>query len=183
VRRGRRPPIIPGAVFASTNPAQPLTPDRRSSSNGRPANLSADARRYIEAEAAWQALLARQRRSGRDRLDLAKAKRARLAPAQRAYVDGSHPTPAGVYTPEQLQALGAQGKAFKRKDGSWGWVILNRRDLLNALAAWRQLPQGDERLEVKAWIKARAIRLVMEDLLPAAWKFAIPPLHPNERQP
>jgi hypothetical protein len=51
------------------------------------------------------------RRSGRDLLDLAVAKRARI---NRRYVEGSDPTPAGKYDEVELARLGEDGKALAK---------------------------------------------------------------------
>jgi hypothetical protein len=149
-------------------------------------SLSPSARRYAANEEKWQLHLMRVkaramkdgRRSGRDALELAVAKRARLKRSD-AYIDGQDDTPLGAYTQLEVDAYGARGMAFKKRDGTFGFVILNRRDLLNALAAWRQLPLTSARarteaLEVKSWIKERAIHLKLEELLPANWQLKVP---------
>jgi hypothetical protein len=79
----------------------------------------------------------------------------------------------GCYSQLEIDALGFRGKALLIK-GRYARPIQNRRDLLNAIAAWRQLRPGPEALEVKAWVKRRAIHLKMEELLPANWQLKIP---------
>jgi hypothetical protein len=172
------------------------------------------ARRYLEAELAWQEHLRRLarkrkagRRSGRDALDLARAKRSRLRRAEgisgetggpgapqgsatpgaaggvgggtKAYVDGSDPTPMAGYTQDQIDALGAKGQALWI-NGRFAWPVTGRRDLVNLLAAWRKLPPGPTASKVKQWLKKKAIGLRLEGELPASWVPKMPPLHPNE---
>jgi hypothetical protein len=155
----------PLPVYASTDPRVKTVP-----LPGRKVTSSAEA--YAQAEERWQAQLRRRtgRRSGRDALDLAKAKARRL---QRAYIDGSDPTSMAGYTQDQIDALSHKGQALWMK-GRYAWPVVRRRDLVNLLAAWRQLRPGKEASEVKAWLKSRAIGLGLEAELPASWRPPVP---------
>jgi hypothetical protein len=155
--------------------------------------LSPSALRYALAEERWQRVLRRRRRSGRADLDLAKARRAALPRLRRddstqggtmavgaaggastdAYTDGSHPTPLGVYTQEEVDRLGRAGKALWI-GGRFAWPIANRRDLLNCVAGWRLLRPGKAASEVKAWIKRRAIGMNLEGCMPSSWQPSVP---------
>jgi hypothetical protein len=84
-----------------------------------------------------------------------------------------------------VEAPGHKGLAFKKKDGSYGWPIVDRRDLLNAIKAWGRA-RPSERLAVKAFIKKRAVLLRLEELLPSSWQLKVPastktmsPMRPN----
>ncbi len=117
----------------------------------------------------------------------AKANRARVNagrshPGTDASTEGHEPGPR--YTDAELAKLGAEGKALRKKDGSYGWPIVDRRDLLNALAdlarvAARLSPA--ERSRVKAWIKLRAVVMSLDRLLPASWYTPVAKLHPSEK--
>jgi HK97 family phage prohead protease len=157
----------------------------------RGANSSTAAEVAMRSQSSTIGERRRPPRSSRSHLDLVKAKRARLGSAKRsdAYVDGQDgDTPLGAYTELEVDALGARGEAFRKRDGSYGFVVKNRRDLLNALAAWRQLPLTSARaraeaLEVKAWVKERAIHLKLEELLPANWQLKVPDTIGDSAQP
>jgi hypothetical protein len=144
------------------------------------------ARRYLESERAWQRQLRRRRarlvvglpQSGRDQLDLAKAKRARLK-QRAAYVTGQDGHPMGRYDAEAVERLGREGKALARGDGSHWFPIVDLRDLHNAIAAYLAL-KASERNGVRAWIVKRARELGLDEQLPKGWGALNPGLHPNE---
>jgi len=92
----------------------------------------------------------------------------------RSYVDASHPTSKGVYeTQDEVDALGNKGQALFI-GGKYSWPVANRRDLLNALAAWKALRPGPTASTVKSWLKEKAIRMRLEELLPANWQQTAP---------
>ena len=64
--------------------------------------------------------------------------------------------------------MGGEGKAFKKRNGTYGWPIADRRDLLNAIKAWGRATPS-EASAVKLFIKRRAIVLKLSELLPASW--------------
>jgi len=80
------------------------------------------------------------------------------------------------YTQAEVDALGAEGKAFRRKNGTYAWPLADRRDLLNALAQWN--PGVDEALAVKQFIRARAIVMGWDEALPKSWY--TPPQKPKK---
>jgi hypothetical protein len=180
-QRKAKPKVLLGAGGTEVEVETLIAPSKK---------LTPSAARYAANETAWARRLRRKadgRRSGRDQLDLARAKRARHRRSD-AYIDGQDDTPLGAYTQLEVDALGARGEAFQKRDGSYGFVVKTRRDLLNALAAWRQLPSTSARarteaLEVKAWIKERAIHLKLEELLPANWQLKIPDTIGDSAQP
>ncbi len=100
----------------------------------------------------------------RSELDIAKARRARLG-GRRDYRADDHPR----YTDAQIQKLGEEGKALKRKDGkTYHYPIVNGRDVTNAVRAWgRAVPS--EREAVRRWISKRAVRLRVTYRLPDSW--------------
>ncbi len=105
----------------------------------------------------------------RSHLELAKAyvvKGSRAHPGSAASVDGEEDTPR--YTPSQIEALGKRGLAFKRKNGTYSFPIVDRRDLLNAIKAWGRAAPS-EASAVKLFIKRRAVILGLDNLLPASW--------------
>jgi hypothetical protein len=148
----------------------------------KPAPLTPDGQAYLEAEQRWErdparlALLRRPRRmvrrpqrvdgSGRDLLHLAKAKRARLQRTD-ACVHGSHPTPQGRYSDDELQKLGERGLALQMPDGSYAYPIVNLADLMNAVAAYERA-DGDK-TGVRARIVRRAREMGLDYLLPKGW--------------
>jgi hypothetical protein len=97
-------------------------------------------------------------------LELAKAKRVRLTKRE-AYVHGSHPTPHGKYTSEEVEQLGLEGKALARGDETHWFPIALYSDIHNAVAAYRQL-KPSERDGVHRWIVERARAIGAEHLLP-----------------
>jgi hypothetical protein len=112
----------------------------------------------------------------RSYVEEAKATRARLRsrrahPGSEASTDGEEDTPR--YTDAEVQKLGEEGKANKRTDGKYNFPVSDRRDLLNAIKAWGRA-RPSERASVKAFIKARAAVMALEDLLPAAWAKSVP---------
>ena len=118
-------------------------------------------------------------------LQIAKARRARAGnrahPGSDASVEGQEDTPR--YTDAQVTQLGREGKAYKKKDGTYSYPVKDRRDLLNALAAWKlgRVAKG-EASAVKAFIKKRAVLLRLESELPEAWRSkAKPGLGPKEQ--
>jgi hypothetical protein len=167
--------------FASTDPRVKIVPDPA------PTPLTPSAQRYLEGELRWQAHLRRKARANshrtdrsgrrdlarvRDRRDIRTAKLFRTT----ASIEGEEPAPR--YTPAQLAALANRGLAYKCRNGAYVAVV-DRRDLLNALGLWPDVPDSD-RLPLKAFIKKRAILLRLETLLPASWQLKVPPLKPGE---
>ena len=97
---------------------------------------------------------------GRQNLDLAKAKRVRLTERE-AYVHGSHPTPIGKYTQEEVDQLGREGKALAKGDESRWFPIAVVSDIDNAVAAYRKLAPS-ERNGVRAERTADALAEQLE---------------------
>jgi hypothetical protein len=117
--------------------------------------------------------------SGRDVLELAKAKRARLRRA--AYVAGDeHATPKGKYTDDEIQALGERGLALAKGDGSYHYPIVDTADLINALVAYKR--EGGLQPGVRAWLIKRAIAMNATHHLPKGWAEPKVPLHPRETE-
>ena len=84
------------------------------------------------------------------------------------------------YTDDQVEALGKEGKAFKKRDGSYSYPVADRRDLLNAIKAFGRV-RPSEASALKAWLKTRARVMRLESLLPASWQSKAPaPVGPNE---
>ena len=73
------------------------------------------------------------------------------------------------YTDAQVEALGKEGKAFKKRDGSYSYPVADRRDLLNAIKAFGRA-RPSEASALKAWLKMRARVMQLESLLPASWQ-------------
>jgi HK97 family phage prohead protease len=118
---------------------------------------------------------ARSRPSGgssvtrRSDIEIAKAyaaKGSRAHPGSDASVEGQEDQPR--YSPAQVVALGKRGLAFKRKNGTYSFPCVDRRDLLNAIKAWGRAAPS-EAAAVKAFLKRRAVLLKLDDLLPASW--------------
>ncbi len=187
--------------------------NRRPKLERRPVENPAEARaaalesiRFTDGEAAYQKALrkagapkgrtsaqakrAKRRRTGVpvvSYLQIAKARRAkagtRAHPGSDASVEGEEDTPR--YTDAQVTQLGREGKAYKKKDGTYSYPVKDRRDLLNALAAWKlgRVAKG-EASAVKAFIKRRAVLMRLEALLPKSWQIKVPatlPLHGGEQ--
>ena len=173
----RRPVVDPGEAKAAALRSMHASRQSRSQPRRKVKRLwlTPGGLRYLEAELRWAAHLRRkaERRSGRDRLELAEVKRARRALDQRAYTDGSDPEPLAGHSQAEVDFLGRKGEALWIK-GRWAWPVTGRRDLINCLAAWRQLRPGPEASTVKAWLKQRAIRLRLEMYLLAGWTPAVP---------
>jgi HK97 family phage prohead protease len=121
--------------------------------------------------------------AGRYSVERAKAARARARrahPGSETSVEGEEDTPR--YTPAEVGALGRRGLAFKKKDGTYGWPVVDRRDLLNAVKDWLRAAPFPESTAVKEYVKTRARLLRFEELLPASWQSkANPGLHPKEK--
>jgi hypothetical protein len=112
-------------------------------------------------------------------VDVAKAKRA-LHRRDDAVQGGTMAVGAtGVenppgYSKERLEALAAEGLAFKRRNGTF-LPAVNRYTFLVALAVWKGLEVGDpERLPLKGFLKTRAIYMRLERELPANWLQKVP---------
>ena len=138
----RRPVVNPTEAKATALQCMNAQPRLRPRRKPQPA-MTPSALRYAEADTRWQAFLRRRarpdgRRSGRDVLDLARARRARLGRRTDAAIHGSNATPKGRYSDRELAVLGEEGKALKMKEGSWGYAILDLADLMDALAAYKQ---------------------------------------------
>ena len=95
----------------------------------------------------------------RSDLELAKARRAAMP---------SHPHVARRYSFAEIQALGKEGLAHKRKDGKFNYPIVDGTDLLNAIYAIGRTDPG-ERMSVKRWIVYRAKLLGMKGEVPRDW--------------
>lgn len=72
------------------------------------------------------------------------------------------------YSYEQIQKLGSEGLAYKKKNGVYAWPIVDRADVENAIHAFGRAPD-DEQLAVKRWILQAADRLRLRHLLPEKW--------------
>jgi hypothetical protein len=150
--------------------ARPNSPVRSTPNRaGKPLTTSAAA--YLAGEERWQAHLrhksrlgALARRSGRDVLDLAKAKRSRLRRTD-AYVTGQDAGPLGKYDAKTVEELGERGLALKMPDGSWAYPIVDQIDLGNALLAYQQA-EGGKPPGLHAWLVLRANALNLTHLLP-----------------
>jgi hypothetical protein len=167
----RRP--VENPVEAKAAALQSMHASRQARSQPRrkasPARLTPSAQAYLIAELQWQAVLRRRRRlygrSGRDQLDLARAKRARLRRTE-AYVHGSDAHRLGKYSEEEVTEYAEQGKALKLPNGKYGYVILDTADLMNSLQAYKT---GDRPTGLRGWIIERAVLLGLFDQLPAGW--------------
>jgi HK97 family phage prohead protease len=153
------------------------------------AKLSRRAQRYLDAEMRWAAYLRRKgvrsHDSGRDFLELVKAKRARLSRST-AYVHSSDATPLGRYSADEVTKLGEREPplALKRPNGTYGYPLTDYADLSNALAAYKNPEFDNYDGLVRSWIVKRAILLGLVDKLPKAWTEAKnPKLHPNGLAP
>ena len=73
------------------------------------------------------------------------------------------------YTDDQVEALGKEGKAFPKRDGTYSYPVADRRDLLNAIKAFGRA-RPSEASALKAWLKTRARVMRLESLLPASWQ-------------
>lgn len=73
------------------------------------------------------------------------------------------------YSEAQVRKLGGEGKAFKKKDGTYSYPVADRRDLLNAVKAWGRA-KPSEASAVKAFLKLRAHVMGLERLLPEGWR-------------
>lgn len=146
--------------------------------------MTREAWRYWAAEERWRRHLEGKagdsHRTGRDQLDLAKAK-ARRAERREAYVHGSHPTPAGKYSLAEVEQLGKEGKALAKGDGTHWFAIAEYADIHNAVAAYRALKPG-ERDGVHKWIIERARAIGAEHLLPNGWGTFAEKLGPRETE-
>jgi uncharacterized protein len=141
-------------------------------------------RSYIETAKAKRAKLRRHR--SEPTVSVERARLARVAAGRRAHpgsdasVDGEEDAPR--CTEAQIAELGRQGRAFKKRDGTFSWPLADRRDLLNAIQDFKLgRAAQSEAGAVKAFIKVRARLLRLEELLPAEWQSkAKPQLHPKE---
>jgi hypothetical protein len=187
----KSPPVVQGAeararrmareteeegrvIYASTNPfvklsAHPLEVRRRERT--RPRKGSGLGRAWRELEDA------KRDRAARRALEQAKGLRAH--PGSDASVDGEEDAPR--YDQGQLARLEREGKALRKRDGTFGWGCADRRDLMNCLAAFRRGEAGSEASDVKAFLRRRAVLLGYESELPEAWQTkAKPRPHANE---
>lgn len=73
------------------------------------------------------------------------------------------------YTDAQVEALGKEGKAFKKPDGHYSFPVDDAGDLENAIQALGRAPEA-VRDAVKAYIKKRAEALKATDKLPEDWR-------------
>ena len=105
----------------------------------------------------------------RSHIEIAKAyaaKGTRALPGSAASAEGEEDQPR--YSPAEVVALGKRGLAFKRKNGTYSFPIVDRRDLLNAIKAWGRAAPS-EAAAVKTFIKRRAVLLGLDNLLPPSW--------------
>ena len=93
--------------------------------------------------------------------------RGRRAHGTDASVEGAEDKPR--YTEAQVTALGKEGRAFRKKDGSYSYPVADRRDLLNAIQAFGRA-KPSEASALKAWLKTRARVMQLESLLPESWQ-------------
>jgi hypothetical protein len=124
--------------------------------------------------ALWRGPSPRALARARADLALARARRLRLGarahPGSDASVAGEEDTPR--YDEAQLARLEREGKAFRKRNGTYGWGCADRRDLLNCLKEWN--PDVPEALVVKAFLKPRAIVMGLERELPRSWQLSAP---------
>jgi hypothetical protein len=99
--------------------------------------------------------------------DLERAKRARLLRAE-SYVHGSHPTPLGKYTADEVEQLGKEGKAMPKPGGGFWFPLVSVSDVANCVAAYRAL-KPSQRDGVREWITKRCRALKIENWLPQGW--------------
>jgi Terminase large subunit, T4likevirus-type, N-terminal/Caudovirus prohead serine protease len=99
----------------------------------------------------------------RSYIEQVKLRRARLLGGEHRADDGPR------YTEKEIEALGKEGLALKKKSGrGFHYPIKDRRDLFDAISAYgRAVPS--ERDAVRRWIVKRAIILRLMNLLPDAW--------------
>src|ERR1700733_1932622 len=77
------------------------------------------------------------------------------------------PDEARAYTQKEIDALGAQGKAFKNPDGTFSYPIDNVSDLKNAI---RAVGRGNaDHDAIRAYVIKRAKALGASDLIPDNW--------------
>ncbi len=74
------------------------------------------------------------------------------------------------YSPEELVALSAEGKAWQKKDGSCCCATCDRRDLLNAIAEVEAGLPPTEAEAIKEYVIVRARLLTLDKLLPESWQ-------------
>ena len=93
---------------------------------------------------------------------IAKARRAksRTASASGANTPAATPPwtaiePEPRYSQGQLAQLEREGRALRKRDGTYGWGCADRRDLLNCIAAFKRGEAGSEAAAVKAFLKRR----------------------------
>jgi hypothetical protein len=98
----------------------------------------------------------------------------RAHPGSDASLDGVADGPR--YSPAEVDALGKRGLAFRRRNGTYAWPCVDRRDLLLCLAQWSL--DVDEALAVKQFIRARAIVMGRDEDLPKGWY--TPPQKPKK---
>jgi hypothetical protein len=84
------------------------------------------------------------------------------------------------YDRAQINELGRQGKAFRKRDGSFGWPCADRRDLMDCLEEWT--PDVPEAAAVKAFLIRRAVVMRLQEELPKSWGRTTPRPGPNEPQ-
>jgi HK97 family phage prohead protease len=109
----------------------------------------------------WSA--ARSRRTSH--VEIAKAYAVK---GTRAATMPAHAHVAPRYSYAEIQALGKEGKAHKRKDGKYNFPIVDERDLLDAVYSIGKTPPA-ERLSVKRWIVYRARLLGLKSHVPGEW--------------
>ena len=114
----------------------------------------------------------------------ARRNRARLTlrahPGSNASVEGKEDSPR--YAQAQIDKLGAEGKAFRKSDGTYGWPIVDGRDVSNAVRDFIRMKPGT-RTGIRTWIVKRAHLIGAESRLPEAWRSkAKPGVGPNEPQ-
>jgi hypothetical protein len=102
----------------------------------------------------------------------------RAHPGSDASVEGEEDSER--YSDQQVEALGREGKAFPKRDGTYSYPVADRRDLLNAIKAFGRA-KPSEASALKAWLKTRARVMRLESLLPVSWQSKAPaPVGPNE---
>ncbi|HTQ67255.1 MAG TPA: HK97 family phage prohead protease [Solirubrobacteraceae bacterium] len=86
--------------------------------------------------------------------------------ARRAELTVPHVTPR--YSYQEIQKLGKEGYAHKRKDGKYNFPVYDKIDVVNAVHSIGRTDPG-ERLSVKRFIIYRAGLLHCEHLVPERW--------------